>query len=131
MKFILVTGTRDIRDREKAEKLIRSLVREAIAEEEGPAHVQGIHGAAVGIDSLFAAVCADLKVLCEEWPAYLFYSPLARNNFMVGLAKGLVQEGHDVVVWAFARSWKSGTGHCARKARQAGLDVTDYGVSTA
>jgi hypothetical protein len=131
MKYILVTGTREIRDREKAEKLIRSLVREAIAEEEGPQWVKGIHGAAIGIDTLFADICEDLGVECEPWPAHLFYSPLGRNVFMVKLAKGLVDEGHDVVVWAFARSWRSGTGHCARKAREANLDVTDYGVSTA
>jgi hypothetical protein len=130
MLYILITGTRDVRDRVKAEQLIRSLLLEKIAEEEGPAYVKGIHGDAVGIDTLFAEICDDLGIEAEPWPARLFYSPLARNEFMVKLAKGLEDEGHTVEVWALARSWKSGTGHCARKARQYGLRVVDYGVST-
>ena len=126
--WVLITGTRDVRDRVKAEQLIRSLLLKAQQEHEV---VKGIHGAAEGIDSLFAEICKDLGIEAEPWPAHLFYSPLARNVFMAKLAKGLIDEGETVVCWAFARSWRSGTGHCARKAREFGVPTIDYGVSTA
>lgn len=131
MLHILFTGTRDVRDPEKAEELIRSLLLEAVRAKAGPENVRIIHGAAVGIDQMADRIAKDMGVEREPWPAHLFYTPLVRNKFMVNLGRGLVQDGDEVVVWAFARTWASGTGHCARHARQAGLTVIDYGVSTA
>jgi hypothetical protein len=41
----------------------------------------------------------------------------------------MVSLGADVCL-AFAQAYASGTGHCARAARKAGIPVLDYGVST-
>lgn len=41
----------------------------------------------------------------------------------------LVARGADVCA-ALATRWDSGTGHCARAAREAGIPVIDYGVDT-
>lgn len=130
MKYILVTGTRDIRDRDQAERLVRSLLaKECVLI--GPENITVIHGDAIGIDKLFREVVEGWAGMTHEpWPAHLFPGPLIRNNFMVNLAKGLALDGDDVVCWAFARSWRSGTGQCARKAREAGIPVIDHGVST-
>src|SRR5690606_28867717 len=49
-------------------------------------------------------------------------APLIRNQEMV-------DKGANVCL-AFATKWNSGTGHCARAARRAGIFVCDYGVST-
>jgi hypothetical protein len=130
MIYILVTGTRDVKDRAKAENLVRSLLSEVVGRV-GVHNLVVIHGAADGIDSLFQEVCEDEGIETESWPAHLFHHPFARNEFMVNLAMGQRQLGHEAVCWAFAREWASGTGHCARKARRAGLTVTDYGVNTA
>lgn len=58
----------------------------------------------------------------ETHPARLFRTPLVRNQHMVDLGAA--------VCVAIADSWASGTGHCARRARAAGIRVLDYGVDT-
>lgn len=59
---------------------------------------------------------------CEAHPAREHPDPKARNLHMVGL-------GADVCL-AFAWCWASGTGHCARAARRAGIRTLDFGVPT-
>ena len=128
--WILVTGARDLQDRAKAEALARSALVEAI-DNYGRDMITIVHGNAEGIDSIFRDLAIELGVDHEPWKARLFISPLIRNKFMVNLVRKMqdVMDA-DTVCWAFARRWASGTGHCAREARRAGLNVLDYGVST-
>lgn len=127
--WILVTGARELRDQAKADTLVCSLLTDAIAER-GAENIRIVHGDAEGIDSLFKKWAEDQGIKHEPWSAKHFYNPLVRNKFMVNLVAELKQQGDDVVCWAFARKWASGTGNCAREARRRGLEVIDYGVST-
>jgi hypothetical protein len=82
-----------------------------------------VHGAAEGCDTLAARVAEDeFGWATEPHPAADHPDPKARNLHMIGL-------GADVV-FTFATHWASGTGHCAREARKAGLYVIDCGVDT-
>lgn len=79
-----------------------------------------VHGGAHGADWL-ASQLADLWMWKQEsYPAKDFPDPKARNAHMVSL-------GADACL-AFATSWPSGTGHCARLARKADIRTIDYGV---
>jgi hypothetical protein len=69
-----------------------------------------------------AAFGTELFLPPERHRAADFTSPLERNKHMVTL-------GADVCV-TFAYEWASGTGHCARHARKAGIPVIDCGIST-
>lgn len=129
MFIILVTGARDLRDRAKAETLVRSLLEDTWIER-GRTNIKVIHGNAEGIDTIFREVCEEFGIEHEPWPAHLFYNPLVRNKFMVNLVAELQTQGDQAVCWAFARKWASGTGNCAREARRRGLKVIDYGVNT-
>ncbi len=79
-----------------------------------------VHGGAHGVDLIAQNLADEWRWAYEEYPAKDFRDPLARNAHMVSL-------GADVVL-AFAISWGSGTGHCARLARKAGIRTLDYGV---
>jgi hypothetical protein len=126
---ILGTGTRDVRDQAKAEELVWSLLVKEVTKVAAN-EILLVHGAAVGMDTLLDEAAKKLDIDREPWAANLFYSPLARNEFMVKMVAEFQRQGHGAVCWAFARKWKSGTGHCARRAREAGLTVIDYGVNT-
>lgn len=129
--WILITGSRDVRDEDRATKHARSLLLPVI-EKYGTDYVHVVHGQAAGIDTIFHTVATELGVKVEPWPANLFSHPFIRNKFMVQLISNMQDHFHDdAVCWAFARTWASGTGNCARYARQCGLHVVDYGVSTA
>lgn len=130
MIYILVTGTRSIRDRAKAEALVRSLL-EGVCDRYGNGNITVVHGAAEGIDMLTHALCDELRIKTEDYPAKFFSHPFVRNEFMVKLVAEFAKQGEGTVCWAFASKWASGTGHCARKAREYNLEVIDYGVSTA
>jgi hypothetical protein len=129
--WVLITGSRDVRDREWATAKARSLL-EDLWIEYGRGQVHVIHGDAEGIDKIFAAVCEEFGIEHEPWPAKLFPHPFIRNQFMVNLVKNAadVTPNAEAVCWAFARKWASGTGNCARKAREAGIKVIDFGVNT-
>lgn len=81
-----------------------------------------VHGGARGLDSIAARIAKAWTMPTECYPARDFPSPRARNQHMV-------DRGADVCL-AFATSWASGTGMCARMARRAGIHTIDYGVST-
>lgn len=88
-----------------------------------------VHGNCRGADMMadgiwreWCAVWPDLFLPPESYPGEDFPSFAARNQHMVDL-------GADHCV-AFAASWESGTGQCARMARKAGIPTTDFGVST-
>jgi hypothetical protein len=88
-----------------------------------------VHGAALGADQLAARIWLDwhhawprLYLPPEAHPASKHPDPKARNAHMVSL-------GADVCL-TFAEEPRSGTGHCARAARRAGIRVVDHGVST-
>lgn len=112
---VLVTGSRAWRRRRPIEYGLRQVIGER-------RDVLIVHGAAFGADGV-AQAYADLHGFgTDPHRASRFPSPQVRNEHMVGL-------GADVCL-AFALSWDSGTGHCARAARRAGIPVIDYGVDT-
>ena len=85
-----------------------------------------IHGDAYGADRIAESIWQrfyDGLYKIESYRARDFPDPKARNQHMVDL-------GADVCL-VFALKWASGTGHCARAARRAGIHTVDLGVSTA
>ncbi|MFA7264807.1 MAG: hypothetical protein WC054_00605 [Candidatus Nanopelagicales bacterium] len=80
-----------------------------------------VHGNAEGLDKTAAQMWEPFGPV-ESYPAADFETPLLRNLHMISL-------GADACL-AFALKWRSGTGHCARHARKAGIPTFDYGVDT-
>jgi hypothetical protein len=80
-----------------------------------------IHGGAEGLDWLVGEMWKPFGPV-EVYEAKDFPDPLTRNLHMISLG---ADECH-----AFALKWKSGTGHCARHARLAGIPTFDHGVDT-
>lgn len=120
---ILVTGSRSWTDRTVViEALIKAGLSPLGTTWSGWSDITLIHGAACGLDSLAAEVGKSLGMQIEPYSAHNFVGPKVRNRHMVSL-------GADICV-AFADRWASGTGHCARLARAAGIPTVDYGVST-
>jgi len=116
---ILVTGSRDwTDDKAIAEALIQGSVAEALRKD--TERIIVVHGGARGTDLLAHYWATKWGWITEAHPAG--NDPKARNQRMVDL-------GADVCL-AFATRWASGTGHCARAARRAGIHTVDYGVST-
>lgn len=114
---ILVTGSRTWPD-ESGLRL--AVFREVLADRESETVI--VHGAAKGADAMADRYARTIGVTREPYPAVDFPSPRHRNQHMVNL-------GADVCL-AFATSWASGTGMCARMARKAGIPVLDFGVDT-
>lgn len=114
---ILFTGSRNNRDISKVYKLVRNLGCKY-----GRMKLILVHGAAVGTDSLVSDAALFYGIREESHPAARFANPKERNLHMVGLG---AKECH-----TFADKWASGTGHCARAARRAGILVIDHGVFT-
>lgn len=82
------------------------------------------HGdAEAGVDRWAARMWGAFGPL-DPHPAAEHASPLARNLRMIKL------EPVPAVCLAFATKWASGTGHCARYARKAGIETIDFGVDT-
>lgn len=81
------------------------------------------HGDAEGVDRWAAAMWEGYGPV-DPHPAYLHADPKARNVHMIRLAPV------PAVCLAFATRWASGTGHCARQARKAGIETIDFGVDT-
>lgn len=116
MTRILITGARDWTDGDRLYEALSDL------EYEYPGAVL-VHGDALGVDREAAKQWELWGLPTEAHPASDHATPLDRNLHMVGL-------GADLCI-AFATRWASGTGHCARAARRAGIPTIDYGVSTA
>jgi hypothetical protein len=114
---ILIAGSRVWEDFPLLESVLRAAHRDA---DHGAILV---HGAAVGVDIEAVHIWQWLGNPTEAHPYERYGSPRARNQHMVDL-------GADICL-AFATSWASGTGMCARMARKAGIPVIDWGVSTA
>ena len=90
-----------------------------------------VHGGAPGADTMADNFWRDMmkrypleepEVHPPDYDRWGGKAPLIRNQEMV-------DKGANVCL-AFATKWNSGTGHCARAARRAGIFVCDYGVST-
>lgn len=112
---ILVTGSREWRD--------QGVIEEALLwAAQGRRDVTVVHGWAEGADTIADRVTRAYGWIPEGHPADMHTSPKHRNDHMVRL-------GADICL-SFAESWASGTGHCARAARRAGIPVVDYGVDT-
>lgn len=114
---ILITGSRVWDDFQLLDTVLRTVYRDA-----DPGSIL-VHGAAVGVDIEAVYIWQSLGRPTEAHPWEKYGSPRARNQHMADL-------GADVCL-AFATSWASGTGMCARMARKAGIPVFDWGVSTA
>lgn len=122
---ILVTGSRGWTDREA----VYLALTDGLARFATIGLPVLIHGAARGADTLADGIWQDFLAdgldlaEPERYRARDFPSPRARNQHMVNLGA--------TICYAFAQSWASGTGMCARMARRAGIPVIDYGVPTA
>jgi hypothetical protein len=112
---ILVTGSRAwARD---------DVIYRALAAERHPTEpITVVHGKAPGADLIADHWARQFGWRVEPYSAREFPSPRHRNQHMVDLG------AH--VCLAFATSWASGTGMCARMARRAGIPVFDFGVDT-
>ena len=125
---LLVTGSRDIPDLERAERLIEEWARETF--DPATLAVEVIHGAARGIDSLAAGIArkhgaavtavpvaeVDRARAREIGAAYL--APIKRNERMLDL------EPDRVIAFWDGRS--TGTEHTIKEARRRGIPVTTY-----
>lgn len=123
MKRLLVTGSRTWTDT----SLIRKALREATLSLGVPTReITLVHGDARGADRLTAECARRMGMQIEahpaDWRTHGKSAGFRRNTEMVRL-------GADLGL-AFASSWASGTGHCARLARRAGTCVVDYGADT-
>lgn len=116
MTRILITGARAWKDYSALYDVLWDLSDEY-------ADAVLVHGDANGVDRVAASTWNLFGLPTEAHPASDHATPLDRNLHMVGL-------GADLCI-AFATRWASGTGHCARAARRAGIPTIDYGVSTA
>lgn len=119
---ILITGSRDWVDEEAISSAIFAALVTAGRLDPPPDRVIVVHGAARGADILAERVADRWQIPTEAHPKERYRSPRERNQAMVDL-------GADICL-AFAQSWASGTGMCARMARRAGIPTVDHGVST-
>lgn len=94
-----------------------------------PALITVVHGNARGGDRMAEGIAIVYgmgyernPVTSEQWRRDSRNAGHNRNGVMIA-------KGADLVL-AFALSWWSGTGNCARQARQARLTVVDFGVMT-
>lgn len=117
---ILITGTRT----GWYETALRGALNEAFkrANADGSGIVF-VHGGAEGVDEQADLIVRAAGFQTEVHPASEHESPKHRNDYMVRLGASQCL--------AFAETWASGTGHCARAARAAGIPTFDYGVPTA
>ena len=116
---ILVTGARDW---DSPIAVRTALDLQGRLSRHAPNEVIVVHGGARGADVMAHEGAKALGCQVEVHLAADHPDPLARNQHMVDL-------GADICL-AFATRWASGTGHCARAARRAGIHVIDMGVST-
>jgi len=117
---VLITGSRRWRDETAIWDALTELVRDT-----DPSEVTVVHGGAVGVDRLADRGARELGMRREMHAPVRGDGPdrfRVRNQRMVDL-------GADLCL-AFADSWASGTGMCARMARAAAIPTVDYGVNT-
>lgn len=117
---VLITGSRRWRDETAIWDALTGLVRDTDQSE-----VTVVHGGAVGVDRLADRAARELGMRREVHKPVRGDGPdrfRMRNQRMVDLGADLC--------FAFADSWASGTGMCARMARAAGIRTVDYGVPT-
>lgn len=125
---ILVTGSREWDQWDVVEGALRNEYERAraygLVDSYGRVDAVLVHGGAKGLDQIAheiweAATDCDVEPHMADW----FSDPKERNQWMV-------DQGADICL-AFALKWASGTGHCARAARRAGIPTIDLGVNTA
>lgn len=135
--IILVTGSRRVADEDEARSKAGLLLRSELTMR-APKGIGVVHGFADGWDKIFHYEAKELGIISVPYgmddPRFnprCYSNPLERNQFMVDIVSHWVgRYAMAAVCWSFARQWASGTGHCARRARQAGITVVDYGVKT-
>lgn len=122
---ILITGSRRWTD--------RTAIRDALINTLATYTTLGspvlIHGGAQGADAIADSIWHSWRhrhnirlAPAEVHQIDDHAGPKQRNQHMVDLGA--------TVCLAFALAWASGTGHCARAARRAGITTIDYGVDT-
>lgn len=116
---ILVTGSRNWDDRD-------AVIDALIERDDGVPEAVLVHGGARGADTMAANLAEMFGWAVEahpaDWARYGKSAGFLRNVEMVSL-------GANICV-VFALKWASGSGHCARAARRAGIPTIDIGVST-
>jgi hypothetical protein len=134
---ILFTSSRGLETHKPDDRYtVESALNDACARFPATEQIQLVHGGSVdptgkhiggdwiadAIWRKWAASWPGLYAEPEVHPAAEHPNPKARNLHMIAL-------GADVCV-AIAHNWISGTGHCARHARKAGIPTLDFGVAT-
>lgn len=131
-KILLVTGSRRWDDR----ATVDTAISEALNVLGVPAgRVALVWGGAAGLDQMAAAMAKRRGLLVPaphlpDWRQHGRQAGMLRNLAMVEFVVGHSDPARDAVCAAFAQTWDSGTGHCARAARRAGIRTRDYGVDT-
>jgi hypothetical protein len=125
---ILVTGTRLWTD---STAIWRALSYVCVKLGQRP--VVLVHGAAWGADTIADSIWHGWHLAWPEW-----FLPPERHPAdwdAHGKAAGFIRNQKMVSLGAdfcavFALAYESGTGHCARAARKAGIPTQDFGVNT-
>lgn len=135
--IILATGSRFVEDEYQAHEQAGILLRTELIQR-APGNIAVVHGGALGWDKVleFEAKNHDIVTVPFEmgdtrFNPRCYTTPLERNVHMARtVAHWRDRYNMEVICWSFANDWASGTGHCARKAREYGIRVIDYGVRT-
>lgn len=125
---ILLTGSRHWADHAAILRVLSDVCAKL-----GQRPVVLVHGAARGADTIADSIWHDWRLIWPEWFLHPERHPadwdahgktagFVRNQKMVSL-------GADFCA-VFALAYESGTGHCARAARKAGIPTQDFGVNT-
>ena len=140
---MLVTGARRWSD---AHLLGLALCTVIVSLQLPPSEITVVHGDAEGADRMSGRLAVKLGMGVDPHPAcWSVCSPecpsghrrINRRNQEYCPDAGFRRDAEMVALLApgefclaFALRWASGTGHCARRARAAGLQVVDWGVDT-
>lgn len=128
---VLITGSRDYRDRAQLEDALEAVLGAARSAPGAAEPLIVVHGAARGADTLASHWCrrrAKLGVTEEAHPAD--WDRLGKAAGVIRNAE-MVAAGADLVL-AFYRAGAAnrGTAHCALLARRAGIKVLRYEQET-
>lgn len=133
-RIILATGSREVDDYNDAFGLLWDWLQFEV-HLFGLENVLVVHGLARGWDSVYDDVANALGIHVRgfkaDWDTHGKRAGALRNVDMIRFVTGLSEKyPSKPACWAHARAWDSGTGHCARAARKAGIPTTDFGAPT-
>lgn len=133
-RVILITGSRQVEDFGDSVRLACDWLEFELCLHR-PEDIVIVVGDANGWDAVWRRAADIMAIHCRrfdaDWDTHGKKAGVLRNLDMVGFVEFLRKKYTTFpTCWAFARAWDSGTGHCARAARKAGIPTTDYGVPT-